>query len=84
MSFRGSVNSLNELTFTCATANESWSSLTRNVVRVRMEPGGATFNRMLRWTVIKTWARGNQCGGGDVDGHDTGSAGERAEDAHFA
>ncbi|HXI82525.1 MAG TPA: TIM-barrel domain-containing protein [Verrucomicrobiae bacterium] len=52
-----SSNSLNELTFTCATANVKLEFVDANVVRVRMEPSGAPFNTNTSLTVIKAWAR---------------------------
>ena len=49
-------NSLNELTFTCATAVVKLDLLDPNVVRVRMEPSGTAFNTNASFTVVKNWA----------------------------
>ncbi|MGO9246663.1 MAG: TIM-barrel domain-containing protein [Verrucomicrobiia bacterium] len=48
-------NSLNELTFTCATAVVKLDLLDPNVVRVRMEPSGTAFNTNASFTVVKNW-----------------------------
>src|SRR2546430_13182466 len=50
-----SSNTLNELTFTCTTANVKLEFLDANVVRVRMEPSTAAFNTNASLTVIKSW-----------------------------
>src|SRR2546421_11156496 len=52
-----SSNTLNELTFTCTTANVKLEFLDANVVRVRMEPNGTAFNTNTSLTVIKNWVR---------------------------
>src|SRR5882724_5308443 len=52
-----SSNALNELTFTCTTANVKLEFLDANVVRVRMEPNGVAFNTNASLTVIKNWTR---------------------------
>ena len=49
-------NSLNELTFTCATAVVKLNLMDANVARVRLEPGGVAFNTNVSFTVIKNWA----------------------------
>jgi alpha-glucosidase (family GH31 glycosyl hydrolase) len=50
-------NSLNELTFTCATAVVKLEFVDTNIVRVRMEPNGLTFNTNTSFTVVKNWTR---------------------------
>jgi len=50
-----SSNSLNELTFTCATAVVKLDFVDPNVVRVRMEPSGIAFNTNASFTVVKNW-----------------------------
>lgn len=50
-------NSVNELTFTCATAVVKLEFVDANVVRVRMEPGGFTFDTNASFTVVKNWVR---------------------------
>ena len=50
-------NSLNELTFTCATAVVKLEFVDTNIVRVRMEPSGFAFNTNASFTVIKNWVR---------------------------
>ncbi len=52
-----SSNSLTELTFTCATAVVKLEFVDANIVRVRMEPNGLTFNTNASFTVIKNWVR---------------------------
>ena len=48
-------NSLNELTFTCATAVVKLNLVDANVARVRLEPSGVAFNTNASFTVIKNW-----------------------------
>ncbi len=48
-------NSLNELTFTCATAVVKLNLVDANVARVRLEPGGVAFSTNASFTVIKNW-----------------------------
>ena len=48
-------NSLNELTFTCATAVVKLNLVDANVARVRLEPSGVAFNTNVSFTVIKNW-----------------------------